>query len=144
MVAATPQPGSLALVVGIESYRSLPAPTGARTDAYRIEAVMKRTFGITSDRVRVLTDGQATRSDILAGLEWLKTTAKAGSRVYFYFSGHGSPDPGNGTAYLLPFESTADNLLHSGIRLDEISAALAKTKAREAVAIVDSWVEFSS
>lgn len=138
VIAASPQPGSLALIVGIESYRSLPSPTGARTDASRVEEVMKRTFGLTPDRVRVLTDDQATRSDILAGLEWLKANAKAGSRVYFYFSGHGSPDPGSGTAYLLPFEGSAENLRQSGIPLAEVSAALAKTAAREAVAIIDS------
>lgn len=137
-VAATPQPASLALIVGIESYRSLPTPTGARTDAARIETLMKRTFGITPERVKVLTDARATRSDILSGLEWLKSNAKAGSRVYFYFSGHGSPEPSSGAAYLLPYESDQDNLLQSGIKLDDVAAALAHTKAREAVAIIDS------
>ena len=57
-----------------------------------MEAVLRKTMGITNDRVRVLVDQNATRSDILSGVQWLSTNAKPGSRIYFAFSGHGSPD----------------------------------------------------
>jgi uncharacterized caspase-like protein len=126
------------LIVALESYRSLPSPTGARADAERVEAMMRKTFGLPHDRIRVLTDAQATRSDVFAGIDWIKRSARAGGRVYFYFSGHGTPDPSSGVAYLLPYESSADNLLESGMKLDDVLGALAESKARDVIAMIDS------
>ena len=36
---------------------------------------------------------------------WLDLRAKADSRVYFFFSGHGIPSESEGKAYILPYDA---------------------------------------
>ncbi|HBY62588.1 MAG TPA: peptidase C14 [Solibacterales bacterium] len=40
--------------------------------------------------IRVLTDGRATKANILAGLDWLLSPMAGLDRLVFYYSGHGS------------------------------------------------------
>ena len=137
-VSASPQASAYALVIGIENYRSLPDPLGARTDAEAFTTMLRETLGVPARNVRLLTDEGATRSDILSELTRLAETVPAGSRIYFFFSGHGSPDVESGRSFLLPFEGSPETLSHSAIALDEIIDALEATAARDVIAFVDS------
>ncbi len=138
LVAASPQPGSYALVVGIERYRDLPSPTGARRDAEGFAQMLRRTLGLKDDHVRVALDDRATRTDIDKHLEWLKTEVPAGSRVYFYFSGHGAPDVASGSPYLLPFDGDPKTVERTGLGLGAVMKGLGETRAKEALTIVDA------
>ncbi len=137
-VSASPQASAYALVIGIENYRSLPDPLGARNDAEAFTKMLRETLGVPARNVRLLTDEGATRSDILSELTRLTETVPAGSRIYFFFSGHGSPDVESGRSFLLPFEGSPETLSHSSIALDEIIAALEDTSARDVIAFVDA------
>lgn len=89
--AATSVPvGDRALVIGIDAY---PAPltlTGSANDAEAVTSLLVETLGYRREQVMVLTEAQATRSNILAALDsWLVRGSAPGNRVFFYYSGHG-------------------------------------------------------
>jgi hypothetical protein len=138
VLAGTPQRTAYALVVGIEKYRDLPAPTGARTDATRFAEVLRKTFGVPDQNLRVALDDRASKTDIERHLAWLKTNVPAGGRVYFFFSGHGAPDAAQGTAYLVPYDSDAQAITQTGMPMSDVLKALGESKAKDVVAFVDT------
>jgi hypothetical protein len=136
-VAAAPQPAAYALIVGIDHYRDVPAAPGARADAEHFAALAKRTFGLKEEHVRIAVDDHATRTDVLAGLKWLKDNVSAGGRVYFFFSGHGSPAT-DASTYLMPYDGNPKDVASTALATSDVMHALAETKAKEVLAVIDS------
>ncbi|HKY36317.1 MAG TPA: caspase family protein [Polyangiaceae bacterium] len=133
-----PQPNAYALVVGIEKYRDLPPPVGARADAEQFARLAVRTLGIPEDHVRLLLDAHATRGDIDKALAWLELNVPIGGRVYFFYSGHGAPDAVSGSAYVLPYDGDPAALDQTAVPMSKLTERLSKTKASESVAFVDA------
>jgi hypothetical protein len=138
VVAGTPQLGAYAVVVGVEHYRELPAPGGAKSDAERFARWLRQGLGIPAEHVRLALDDHATKSDVEKDLDWLKGNVPAGARVYFFFSGHGAPDASRGTPYLLPYDGDPSFLERTALPLAEVTKALSETKATEVLAFVDA------
>ncbi len=137
-VSASPQPNAYALVVGIEDYRSVTPTPGARGDAEQFAELLESTFGVPHGNIHLLTDDNATRSDILSKLSWLQQNVPSDGRIYFFFSGHGAPDVESGNAYMLPYEGRPETLEFSGLPMDEILDQLELTEARDVLAFVDA------
>ncbi|HVJ90826.1 MAG TPA: caspase family protein, partial [Labilithrix sp.] len=137
-VAGAPQAAAYAVVIGVETYRDLPRATGARGDATKIAALLRKTLGLREDHVRVAVDDRATRTDIIKHLAWLKQNVKAGGRAYVYFSGHGAPDAASGTAYVLPYDGDPKFVSSTALSLDEIVKTVGESKAQDALVILDS------
>jgi hypothetical protein len=133
-----PQPNAYALVVGIERYRDVPPPIGARADAEQFARLAVRTLGIPEDHVRLLLDEHATRGDLEKALAWLELNVPVGGRVYFFYSGHGAPDAVSGSAYVLPYDGDPAALDQTALPLSKLTERLSKTKASESVAFVDA------
>jgi hypothetical protein len=139
LLAGSPQRTAFALIVGIERYREqMPVPAGARGDAERFAEVARTTLGIPARNVRLALDDRATKTDIEKHLAWLKANVPAGGRIYFYFSGHGAPEPSKGTSYLLPYDGDPSAVEQTGVRLAKVLEALSRTRAKEVLAFVDS------
>ncbi len=136
--AGAAQPAAFALVVGIEKYRDAPAATGARADAERFAQLAKTTLGVPEENLRVALDDRASKGDIEKHLTWLKLNVPAGGRVYLFFSGHGAPNPSAGTPFLFPYDGDAKYVDSTALPLDGVLASLEATKAKDAVAFVDS------
>merc|ERR1712107_156470 len=113
--AAPTQPGAAqpststgnvkALLVGINYISTDNELRGCINDANNHKEVIKTHFGFPESNIRLLTDDQGgsnkpTKSNILAGLDWLVRGAKEGDILYFQYSGHGTqyPDEGSGEA----------------------------------------------
>lgn len=137
LVSASPQRSAYALVIGIERYRDLPSPGGARADAEAFATVARQTLGIPDANIHVLLDDRATRGDLMKSLEWLKTNVPPNGRVYFFYSGHGAPDP-IGASFLVPYDGDPKYLATTALAMNDVMAGLSATKAREVVALVDS------
>lgn len=133
-----PQPHAYALVVGIEKYRDVPPPIGARADALAFARLAVRTLGLQEAHVRTLIDDHATRGDLEKALAWLELNVPVGGRVYFFYSGHGAPDPISGSAYVLPYDGDPSALAETAIPLAKLTERLSKTRASESVAFVDA------
>ena len=137
-VVGSPQPAAYALVVGIEHYRDAPPATGAALDADRYEALAKQTLGIPASHVHVLRDDRATGGDLDKELRWLGANVPARGRVYFFFSGHGAPDPSTGASYLVPYDGDPKALEPTALALPSVLERLNQSRAGEVFAVVDA------
>ena len=139
-VRGTPQPAAFALIVGIDHYRDVIAAPGARNDALRFAQIARQTLGIPESHVHVALDDRATKTDIESELGWLKASATNGSRIYFFFSGHGAPDTqsASGAPYLVPYDANAKTLATTAIPLSAVMTTLAASRAKDALVILDS------
>lgn len=92
-----------ALVVGVDRFQGATRPnTGAVGDAEDTKAALIA-GGFPSDHIRVLTDGNATRTAILDGLAWLAERSSDTSFSVFAYSGHVKQT--GSTEYLWPHDN---------------------------------------
>jgi hypothetical protein len=137
-VAGSPQPAAYAVIVGVERYRDAPPATGATIDADRYAALATRTLGIPESHVRVLRDDRATGNDIDKELAWVASSVPARGRIYFFFSGHGAPDPSTGTSYLVPYDGDPKALEPTALAMPKLLERLSASRAGEVFAVVDA------
>jgi hypothetical protein len=132
------RPDDFALIVGIQDYRSVPAAAYAAGDAKTAKTYLEA-LGVPPGNVVLLTGEHASRSDITKYLEeWLPGVVKPDSRVYFYYSGHGAPDPASGEAYLVPWDGDPQFLKSTALPVSRLYADLGKLPSRDAVVMLDS------
>lgn len=128
----------IAVVIGIEGYQSLPKSDYSYDDAKLVKDYLKA-LGFKERNIELIIDEKATKSSIEKSLEvWLKNKAKHDSRVFVYYSGHGSPDPATGEAYLVPFDGDPNYLAVTGYSLKRLYERLGKLDAKEIVVVLDS------
>ena len=138
LIVGAPQPQAHAFIVGIDEYRSVPPTPGARRDAENFAQLLQTTMGVPDQNIHLLVDNDATRTDIVATLSMLQDEVDSDGRIYFFFSGHGTPEVQSGESYLMPYEGRPETIEHSGIALDEILDGLEETPAQEVFAFVDA------
>jgi hypothetical protein len=134
------QKDDFAVLIGISSYREtvVPEVKYARRDAEVLAKYFEQLSGIPKSNIAVLTDAHATKSDIESYLDdWLPRRATPGSRIYFYYAGHGAPEPDGKGAYIVPYEGHPD-FASKMIPLSRIYDALNRLKAKEVVVFLDS------
>lgn len=80
--------GKKALLVGINKFASYPQFTlnGCVNDAKDMAALYKDLLGFKASEMKVLTDAQATKANIMANLKAMVADAKAGKLGYLVFS----------------------------------------------------------
>jgi uncharacterized caspase-like protein len=81
-----------ALLVGINTYPGQPL-NGCVNDVDDMAAYLVNERGFAPGAITFLKDGQATTARIVAGLKALVKGLKAGDRVVFHYSGHGTQMP---------------------------------------------------
>lgn len=127
-----------ALVVGVESYQALPKADHAGRDARAVKAHLLG-LGYPERNIILLVDQQAGKSGLEKYLEsWLQRNTDAGSKVLFYFSGHGAPNPEDGQAYLMPWDGDPKFLEATGYPVKRLYAKLNALKAKKIVVAMDS------
>ncbi|MBI5242835.1 MAG: SEL1-like repeat protein [Elusimicrobia bacterium] len=130
-------PVDFALVIGIEKYLSVPEARFAERDSRAIKAHLLA-MGYPERNIKYLAGPDATKSKIGAYLEsWLPRVVAQDSRVFFYFSGHGAPDPA-GKAYLVPWDGDPNFLSDTAYPLKRLHAKLNALKAKEIIVVLDS------
>lgn len=131
-------PSDYALIIGVEKYDALPSATYADGDA-ATAAEFVRALGVPARNVVMLTGSHATRSGIVKQLEnWLTKNADETSTVFFYFSGHGAPDPATGQAYLVPFDGDPQYLAETAYPLKRLYEKLGALKSKRTIVMIDS------
>ncbi len=103
-VAATAAPADRwALIVGVTNYRgSVHDTVGGANDARLVRDVLLRS-GWRSDRIRILTDEQATGKAVASGLSWLQGNSSSKTFSFFHYSGHVKQKDGH--EYLWPVDN---------------------------------------
>ena len=72
----------------------------------------------------MLTDLQATRDEVLDGLEWLRKQVTAKDVGVVFLAGHGEHDP-DGRYYFLPVDADPERLRRTGVVFSELRDTLA-------------------
>lgn len=128
----------VAVVIGIEEYRSLPAVDYAYNDARLVKEYLLA-LGITERNIRFISNDGATLSAVKVALEsWLPNVVKPGSRVVIFYSGHGSPEPTTGSAYLIPHDGDPNYLADTSYPADRLYQQLGRLPAAEVMVIMDA------
>ena len=136
---AREHPDDFALIVGIDGYRSVPHAAFGENDASVFKRYAHGVLGVPEDNIILLLGAKASRTDVSKYLEeWLPKNVSKDSRVYFYYSGHGAPDPEKGTAYLVPWDGDPEFLQSSAYPLTRLYDQLAALDAKEVVVFLDS------
>ncbi len=146
---APENPDAIAIVIGVERYRSLPPARYAARDARLTAEYLSRLFGVPRDPAHLVirTDEDATAGELrklLAPDGWLARRVTPATEVYVYFSGHGAPgspaarEAREGAGYLLPFDGDAAYARETGLGLDELTDALAALPARSVNVFLDA------
>jgi hypothetical protein len=80
-----------ALIVGINHY-STPGMdlSGCVNDAQNVKKFLLDCCGFEEAGIKMLTDNQATKANILGHLEWLVSKGGEGIELFYYHSGHGT------------------------------------------------------
>lgn len=138
----TPQPErsqDFAMVVGVENYqnKNYPHADFAVRDAKTV-AKYFHALGVPQENLKLLTGEEATNAKIKSTLKWLSRNVEANSRVYFYFSGHGSPEPATQRAYLLPWDGSPEDLEDTAEPVSALYSELAKMKSKQVLVALDA------
>jgi hypothetical protein len=120
-----------AVVVGVASYKHMPALQYTDDDAYRMYAFLKSPEGgaLKDEQIKILIDDAATKDNILFAMDEVFRNAGPNDLIMMYYSGHGL----KGSFLPIDFDGTNNKLLHS-----EISGILNRSKAKYKLFIADA------
>src|SRR5215831_1120592 len=104
---------SWSLCIGINSYQYASPLSFACNDARAIALALSQSFGFKKDNVRVLTDEEATKKNILA--EFSRFTLQnigSNDRLVVFFAGHGVTRTGSRgeVGFLVPSDGDVDDV----------------------------------
>ena len=129
---------NFAVVIGVEKYASLPVAEFAERDADAVRAHLTA-MGYPTRNVYFLSGQQATRAKIAQSVNtWLPKRVDENSTVFFYYSGHGAPDPKTGQAYLVPVDGDAEDLDSTAYPIRQLYSKLGSLKAQHVIVALDS------
>ena len=133
------QPKAVGIVIGVGRFREsgIAGVKYAARDAEVMAAYLKSIGGIPDERVRVLVDTHALKSDLVEVLEeWLPEQVDPATVVYVSIMGRGVVEPVTGAVSIMLFDSTTASgaRLYSLRRLQE---SLAKLPIQQAVVMLD-------
>ena len=133
----------LLIGVGESVYKPLSLPVTVK-DTQAIHAVLIDpelcAYPDNEQHIRVLNNAEATRSNILDGLKWLKEKAESDSEatIFIYYSGHGWVNRKNNRYYLLQHDVKPSQLASSALSAETFTDALRQIQAKRLLVVIDS------
>lgn len=127
------------LAIGISEYQKAEYQLGlAAKDASDFAATLNKQAGrlFSSVESRVLTNAQATGTNIKAGFSWLERTVGPDDLGILFMAGHGLNSQ-QGDYYFLPWEANHLQLATTGVRESVIRQSLSRLRGR-ALMFVDT------
>ena len=134
------RPKAIALIIGIEQYKSIPPAEFAENDARSFYDYALNALGVPASRVKLLTGADAQRVDVEAAiLTWLKPqVVKDQTEVFVFFSGHGLASDDGKDLYLLPQDGNRALLDRSALRRKELIDMIVDSGAKSATLFLDT------
>jgi hypothetical protein len=121
------KPKLYVLAVGVSAYQDADLRLDlAAKDASDFGAAWNEQKGLlySAIEVRTLTDAQATKGNILDGLEWLQRQVTGKDVALLFFAGHGINDS-TGGFYFLPVDADMEKLKRTGVSQFDITSTVA-------------------
>jgi len=97
----------VALLIGINDYRTVTPLEGAVNDVQALRDVLVENWGFAPQDVHMVVNGEATHANILRELGALQQRSAPGDFVFVYFSGHGTSALDASSNLPLPYSSGA-------------------------------------
>jgi len=137
--APEPRPTLYLLAVGVSKYERYQPLTYADRDAQDFAAAMRRQEGLMYEKVeaRTLPNEEATRAEIMDGLDWLMRTPTNRDIAMVFLSGHGQSDERR-RYYFLPHDFDLARKLATGVKQADLTEALREIPAKKVLFFVDS------
>ena len=128
---------SYAVCIGIDEYKYWPQLNYAASDARAMrKKLMERGF----NEVRLITNGEAVRDNILSSIAWLGAVARRADRVVIYFSGHGETKEGRRgqIGYIIPVNCPKTGYYVNAISMGKVREATDEIAAKHVLYMMDS------
>jgi WD40 repeat protein len=135
--AAMPKLYVLAVGIGAYNDQKLQLRLPAK-DAQDLVNVLREQAGkmYREVDVKLLTDKDATKDEILDGLDWIRKETTARDVAIIFFSGHGLNDP-DGIFYYLPVDANLDKIKRSCVPFTDIKNTVQNLPGK-AIFFIDS------
>jgi WD40 repeat protein len=133
------KPKLYVLAVGVSAYQDPAMRLGFPAKDARdfAQAMQRQRGGLYRDvEVKILTDAQATKDEVLDGLDWLRKEVTQKDVGMLFLAGHGVNDP-TGIYYYLPANANVDRLMRTGVPFSDIKNTLSSL-AGKALFFVDT------
>jgi WD40 repeat protein len=120
------KPKLYVLAIGVGTYANAAFKLGYPAKDARdfAAALVRQKGGLYRDvTVRVLTDEQATRDEVVDAFDWIQKETTAKDVAIVLLAGHGVNDA-NGQYYFLPYNADIDKLRRTGVNWSEIRSAV--------------------
>ncbi len=79
-----------AILFGINNYKSISSLRGCENDLLDVRQLLIDDFGFSPNNIHVYKNEQVVKKTVEAEFRWLAKDSRAGDRLVFHFSGHGS------------------------------------------------------
>ncbi|NES85789.1 MAG: caspase family protein, partial [Moorea sp. SIO2B7] len=134
-----------ALLIGVResAYKPLSLPVTVK-DTQAIYAALIDpdlcAYPDNKEHIQVLNNAEATHSNILDGLKWLKEKAEADPKatIFIYYSGHGWVNKKDDRYYLLQHDVKPTKLASSALYAETFTDSLRQIKAERLLVVIDS------
>ncbi|YAF94612.1 MAG: caspase family protein [Nodularia sp. CChRGM 3473] len=132
------------LLVGVNQYQDekLPSLRYSSVDCQGLAAALAdATQGFPQTEKRVhhdLTSQPPTLSTVRASLQQITTAAQSPDTILFYFSGHGMLEPNTQQAFLCLADTQTNDLLNTGLGLQELLQLLGNSEAQTQLVWLDA------
>ncbi|WP_426336272.1 polysaccharide deacetylase family protein [Pseudoduganella sp. R-31] len=134
---------SYAVVIGINDYQKWPKLQYAVQDAKAIRDTLVSRFGFDGARVFTLTNGDATRNNILALFHDKLAEAKLrkDDRIFVFFAGHGATrqlSSGRSLGYIIPVDSDPQQVSVDAIPMTDLQNIAESLDAKHLLFVMDA------
>jgi peptidoglycan/xylan/chitin deacetylase (PgdA/CDA1 family)/uncharacterized caspase-like protein len=134
---------SYAVVIGINDYQKWPKLQYAVQDAKAIRDTLVNRFGFAGERVFTLTNGEATRNNILALFhdKLAEAKLKKDDRIFVFFAGHGATrqlSSGRNLGYIIPADSDPQQVSVDAIPMTDLQNIAESLNAKHVFFVMDA------
>ena len=134
---------SYAVVIGINEYQKWPKLQYAVQDARAIRDTLVNRFGFAGERVFTLTNGEATRNNILALFhdKLAEARLKKDDRIFVFFAGHGATrqlSSGRNLGYIIPADSDPQQVSVDAIPMTDLQNIAESLNAKHVLFVMDA------
>ncbi|MBV7538035.1 polysaccharide deacetylase family protein [Duganella sp. sic0402] len=143
IAVSTGYANSYAVVIGINDYQKWPKLQYAVQDAKAIRETLVGKFGFDSERVFTLTNGEATRNNILALFhdKLAEARLKKDDRIFVFFAGHGATrqlSSGRNLGYIIPADSDPQQVSVDAIPMTDLQNIAESLNAKHVFFVMDA------
>lgn len=129
---------TFAVIIANEDYQTISKVPYALNDGEVFSQYCHNTLGIPQSHIKLVKN--ATLNNIKHEINWLSNVIRAyegDAKVIFYYAGHGIPDEGNRTSYLLPVDGNGNDVT-TGYKLDDLYKKLGELSSESITVLLDA------